>query len=68
MGTVQLGQVSRVPGEVPRRDPGSHERPGAGGTGVVSLGSWGYWGQVEFRALSINLSTTYCLTNLRQVT
>lgn len=66
MGAVQLGQVPRVPGEVPGRDPGSHERSGAGGTGVVSLGSWGWWGQVEFKALSINLCAlplTDCLTS-----
>lgn len=47
---VQHGQVPGVPGEVPWRDPGSLERPGGGGAGVVSLGSWGQWGQVESRA------------------
>lgn len=41
VGALQLGQVSGVPGEVPGRDPGSHERPGAGGAGVVGLGSGG---------------------------
>lgn len=39
VGAVQLGQVPGVPGEVPGRDPGSHERPGAGGAGMVSLRS-----------------------------
>lgn len=41
VGVFQLGQVSRVPGEVPGGNPGSHERPGAGGAGVVSLGLGG---------------------------